>query len=59
MNRPTKAVTEDVRMRGFARRHTVAQALAWLDAQLHTLDAETVPLAVASGRGVSTGSKLG
>jgi len=50
MNRPTKAITEDVRMRGFARRHTVAQALEWLDAQLRPLDAETVPLGVASGR---------
>jgi molybdopterin molybdotransferase len=50
MNRPTKAVTEDVRMRGFAKRHTVAAALEWLDAQLRLLDAETVPLGVASGR---------
>ena len=37
-------------MRGFARRHTVAAALEWLDAQLRSLDAETVPLGVASGR---------
>ena len=50
MNGPTKAVTEDVRMRGFARRHTVAAALEWLDAQLKALDAETVPLGVASAR---------
>jgi len=50
MNRPTKALTEDVRMRGFARRHTVALALEWLDAQLQPLDAETVPLGVAAGR---------
>ena len=40
----------DVRMRGFARRHTVAAALAWLDAQLRTLDAETVALRDAAGR---------
>ena len=40
----------DVRMKGFARRHTVAAALAWLDAQLHPLDAETVALRAASGR---------
>lgn len=40
----------DVRMRGFAHRHTVAQALSWLDAHLHTLDAERVPLARASRR---------
>src|SRR5262245_20031525 len=50
MKRPTKAVTEDVRMRGFARRHTVAAALDWLDAQLKPLAAETVSLADASGR---------
>jgi molybdopterin molybdotransferase len=37
-------------MRGFARRHTVARALEWLDAQVKTLDAEGVPLGVASGR---------
>jgi molybdopterin molybdotransferase len=37
-------------MHGFARRHTVAAALAWLDAQLHTLDAEDVPLRAAAGR---------
>ena len=40
----------DVRMRGFAHRHTAAQALSWLDAQLYTLDAERVSLARASGR---------
>jgi molybdopterin molybdotransferase len=37
-------------MRGFAKRHTVAAALEWLDAQLRPLDAEIVPLGVASGR---------
>lgn len=50
MNRPTKAVTDDVRMRGFSRRHTVAAALEWVDAQLHPLEAETVPLSAAAGR---------
>jgi len=50
MNRPTKAATEDVRMRGFARRHTVAAALDWLDAQLRPLDAEIVRVGAASGR---------
>src|SRR5688572_21335747 len=40
----------DVRMQGFARRHTVPAALAWLDAQLHTLGAENVPLRAAAGR---------
>jgi molybdopterin molybdotransferase len=37
-------------MRGFARRHTVAAALAWLDAQLKPLGSERVPLAGAAGR---------
>jgi molybdopterin molybdotransferase len=37
-------------MHGFARRHTVAAALAWLDAQLRTLEAEAVPLRAAAGR---------
>lgn len=40
----------DVRMHGFTRRHTVHAALAWLDAQLRTLDSEAVPLGAASGR---------
>jgi molybdopterin molybdotransferase len=44
----------DVRMHGFSRRHTVAQALEWLDAQLRTLDAEDVPLRVAAGRVLAT-----
>jgi molybdopterin molybdotransferase len=37
-------------MQGFARRHTVAAALSWLDAQLRQLDAEDVPLRSAVGR---------
>jgi len=40
----------DVRMRGFAKRHTVAQALQWLDTQLRTLEPETIPLSAAAGR---------
>ncbi len=58
MNRPVKETAHDVRMRGFARRHTVAAALEWLDAQLRPfdvaqgspLDAEAIPLSVAAGR---------
>ena len=42
--------THDVRMHGFSRRHTVTQALEWLDAQLRTLDSEDVPLREAAGR---------
>jgi molybdopterin molybdotransferase len=44
----------DVRMRGFARRHTVEAALAWLDAQLRPLEPETVSLRDASGRALAT-----
>ena len=42
--------THDVRMRGFERRHTVAAALAWLDAQMRTLASERVALSAAAGR---------
>src|SRR5678815_3039737 len=44
---------DDVRMRGFAKRHTVREALAWLDSQLRTLTAEEVPLRLAAGRVLS------
>ena len=37
-------------MRGFARRHTVREALSWLDAQLRLVEPEDVSLRVASGR---------
>jgi molybdopterin molybdotransferase len=37
-------------MHGFSRRHTVSQALSWLDAQLNPLDSEEVPLRMAAGR---------
>lgn len=37
-------------MRGFSRRHSVAEALAWLDAQLQPLPPECVPLSSAAGR---------
>jgi len=40
----------DVRMRGFARRTTVVDALKWLDGQAQRLDAETVSLDEAAGR---------
>jgi molybdopterin molybdotransferase len=41
-------------MQGFTRRHTVQEALAWLDGKLHRLDAETVPLGAAAGRVLAT-----
>jgi len=47
---PTGREADDVRMRGFAQRHTVDAALAWLDAQLQPLTAEMVPLRAAAGR---------
>ena len=40
----------DVRMRGFARRTTVVDALAWVDAQSHRLPAEQVEIWQAAGR---------
>ena len=49
-----KKAGDDVRMRGFAQRHTVAAALAWLDAQLNPLEAEVVPLRLAGGRVLAT-----
>lgn len=39
-----------MRMRGFALRHTVNAVLDWLDAQLHPMSAEVVPLRIAAGR---------
>ena len=41
-------------MQGFSRRHTVPDALSWLDAQLRTLDAEDVPLRAAARRVLAT-----
>jgi len=41
-------------MQGFARRHTVKAALAWLDAQLHPLGTEDIPLRAAGGRVLAT-----
>ena len=40
----------DVRMRGFARRTTVEDALEWLDGQTGRLAGQIVPLAEAAGR---------
>lgn len=50
MNHISRGTSDDVRMRGFAKRHTVTEAIAWLDAQLHPLAAESVPLQIAAGR---------
>jgi len=41
---------DDVRMRGFARRHTVEAALELLDRHIQPLDAERLPLRSASRR---------
>ncbi len=50
MHNPKSGAADDVRMRGFAQRHTVKAALGWLDAQLHTLASENVALSSAAGR---------
>ncbi|HTA42926.1 MAG TPA: gephyrin-like molybdotransferase Glp [Bryobacteraceae bacterium] len=50
MRQNRKGITDDVRMRGFARRQTVADALAWLDSQTRPLSAEDICLRIASGR---------
>jgi molybdopterin molybdotransferase len=50
MRHPHKTATADVRMRGFVQRHTVEEALAWLDAQLEPLPPEDIPLRLAAGR---------
>lgn len=44
------SANDDVRMRGFTRRTTVADALVWLDSQLNRLPAEAVALCEAAGR---------
>jgi molybdopterin molybdotransferase len=50
---PPARSAADVRMRGFARRATVEQVLAWLDAHVHPLSEELVPLDQAAGRVLS------
>src|SRR5215471_13841988 len=50
MTEPGRNTTDDVRMRGFARRHTVEAAIALLDTHLHPLAAELLPLQEAAGR---------
>jgi molybdopterin molybdotransferase len=50
MGHTSRGAADDVRMRGFAQRHTVDAALAWLDAQLQPLGSELVPLQHAAGR---------
>jgi molybdopterin molybdotransferase len=54
MHQISKSAADDVRMRGFAQRHTVAAALAWLDSHLQELPAEAVPLRIAAGRVLAT-----
>ena len=48
MNQSAKP--DDVRMRGFSHRTSVADALAWLDDHVPCLPAEVVPLSEAAGR---------
>jgi molybdopterin biosynthesis enzyme len=53
MSDSTPASPGDVRMRGFARRTTVDDALAWLDRQLSPLAPDRVSLAEAWGRALA------
>ena len=46
----TKPPSSDVRMRGFAVRARVDQALAWIDAHVRALEAEAVDLEQSHGR---------
>jgi molybdopterin molybdotransferase len=50
MDHDDKGTIDDVRMRGFAHRHTVEAALAWLDAQFPPPEAEVLPLQMVAGR---------
>src|ERR1041385_7398545 len=50
MNDPNRRATDDVRMRGFARRQSVESAIGWLDARLQPLDPELVALRMAARR---------
>jgi molybdopterin molybdotransferase len=50
MHHISRGAADDVRMRGFAQRHTVDAALAWLDAHLQPLAPEVVSLGSAAGR---------
>jgi molybdopterin molybdotransferase len=54
MNDQGNGANDDVRMRGFLHRHTVAEALAWLDAQVRPPEAESLPLRMAAGRVLAT-----
>lgn len=44
---------DQIRMRGFAKRHPVVQAIEWIDAQSQTMPTEFVPIKNASGRVLS------
>jgi molybdopterin molybdotransferase len=54
MNDHDRRPIDDVRMRGFAHRHTVEAALAWLDGQLSPRPTERLPLRMAAGRVLAT-----
>jgi molybdopterin molybdotransferase len=47
---PATGPFDDVRMRGFARRSTVAEAIAWIDARVPRLSNESIPLDTSAGR---------
>jgi molybdopterin molybdotransferase len=56
MTQPSDSSSKhDVRMRGFHSRTPVEDALAWIDANVDSLDSETVALADAHGRVLASG----
>ena len=56
MTQPSDSSSKhDVRMRGFHFRTPVEDALAWIDANVDSLDSETVALADAHGRVLASG----
>jgi molybdopterin molybdotransferase len=54
VNDDERGAGDDVRMRGFARRHTVDAALEWLDAQVRPPGDEVLRLPAAAGRVLAT-----
>jgi molybdopterin molybdotransferase len=54
MKDSNSGANDDVRMRGFARRHTVAAALAWVDEQIPPPGSMLLALRLASGRVLAT-----
>jgi molybdopterin molybdotransferase len=50
MSNRVRGTADDVRMRGFTRRHTVDAALGWLDEHVYQVGVERLPLHAVAGR---------